>query len=382
MKKPILLFMTLILLGVMVGCQTFSSQPTTSTTTTTTTTTSTVSTTLSTLPVMYENPVWEPVLADPSIVKDDDGYYYAFGTQDYGQWGESFGTRYGPILKSTNLVDWEYAGSLFTMQTRPIWGAANAGVWAPDVVKIGSTYLAYYSLSVWGDPNPGIGVASSMHPLGPWVDHGKLFDSNSIGVNNSIDSTVFVFEDRVYLIWGSFRGLYGVELTADGLALKDGINAINTKVHIAGFDTSTSWNGSTYEAPYIVQKDGYFYLFVSSGTCCEGLNSSYNVRVARSTSPLGPYIDHLDRSILGGNRGYQVVMGSAYFVGTGHNSVIQDEAGEYWIVYHAYDVGETPNFGNSPRRVLMIDKLVWDESGWPRVFGAMPSNRPVPIPTT
>ncbi|MCK7488058.1 MAG: hypothetical protein MZU97_23140 [Bacillus subtilis] len=57
------------------------------------------------------------------------------------------------------------------------------------------------------------------------MDHGKLFDSNSIGVNNSIDSTVFVVDDRVYMIWGSFRGLYGVELTADGLALKDGANA-------------------------------------------------------------------------------------------------------------------------------------------------------------
>ena len=56
------------------------------------------------------------------------------------------------------------------------------------------------------------------------------------------------------MIWGSFRGLYGVELTSDGLALKDGENAKDTKVHIAGYDTSTGWNGSTYEGAYVILK--------------------------------------------------------------------------------------------------------------------------------
>ncbi len=329
----------------------------------------------------YTNPVYEPILADPSIVRDDDGYFYAFGTQDYGQWGDFFGTAYTPILKSSNLVDWEYAGSAFTLQNRPIWGTPNAGLWAPDIVKIGETYNLYYSLSTWGDPNPGIGVATASHPLGPWTDHGKLLDSSSIGVNNSIDPAVFVGEDdKVYMIWGSFRGLYGVELTDDGLALKDGNQAINMKVHVAGLDTSTGWNGATYEGAYVINKDGYYYLFVSSGSCCNGHSSSYHVKVSRSTSPLGPYYDDQGKSMLDTNRGYTVMVGSGYFAGPGHNSIIQDDADNYWIVYHAYDLQEPAYFGNSPRRSLMIDKLIWNEDGWPSVRGKMPSNNEQDVP--
>lgn len=388
MKKLLTTLLLLLFMMVLTGCftstssQTTSSQLSSQTTLSTTDTDTMTQTTTSTSVKRYQNPVFEPVLADPSIIQDDDGYYYVFGTQDYGQWGDTFGTRYTPILRSLNLTDWEYAGSAFTMQTRPIWGTPNAGIWAPDVVKINGMYMLYYSLSTWGDPNPGIGVASASHPLGPWTDHGKLFDSNSIGVNNSIDSTVFVHENRVYLIWGSFRGLYGVELTADGKSLLDGENARNTKVHIAGFPTSTPWNGATYEAPYIIYKDGFFYMFVSSGSCCDGHNSTYNVRVGRSTNPLGPYVDHLGRSMLDQFRGYQVITGSAYFKGPGHNSIIQDQAGDYWIVYHAFDVSQSANFGNSPRRSLMIDRLIWNQEGWPSVFGTMPSNRQTESPLT
>jgi arabinan endo-1,5-alpha-L-arabinosidase len=39
----------------------------------------------------YENPVFEPVIADPSIIKATDGHFYAFGTED--DWGDGKGTR-------------------------------------------------------------------------------------------------------------------------------------------------------------------------------------------------------------------------------------------------------------------------------------------------
>jgi arabinan endo-1,5-alpha-L-arabinosidase len=329
----------------------------------------------------YKNPVWAPVLADPAVIRHE-GVYYAYGTQDYGQWGEDdFGVRYTPILESTNLVDWTFAGSVFTMQTRPIWGTPNAGLWAPDIVKIGDTFNLYYSLSTWGDPNPGIGVATAPHPLGPWTDQGMVLRSIEIGVNNSIDPAVFEANGKVYMIWGSFRGIYGVELTADGLSLKDGDNAKNTKVLLAGLDTSFGWNAATYEAPYIIFKDGYYYMFLSSGTCCDGHNSTYNVRVSRSTNPLGPYHGSDGRNMLGTYRGHQVLQGSSHFFGPGHNSIAIDDDGQYWIVYHAFDGNEAPNFGNSPRRSMLIDLLEWDALGWPTVNGLMPSNleREIPI---
>lgn len=332
------------------------------------------------VPLIYTNPVWEPILADPAIIRHEDTFY-VYGTQDYGQWSENdYGVRYTPILESKDMVNWTYAGQVFTASKRPLWGTFNAGLWAPDIVKVGEKFNLYYSLSTWGDPDPGIGVASADHPLGPWTDHGQVLRSIEIGVNNSIDPAVFVEEGRVYMIWGSFRGLYGVELTADGLGLKDGANAKDTKIRVAGLDTSTSWNATTYEAPYIVKRHGYFYMFVSSGTCCDGHNSSYNVRVGRSTSPLGPYTDSNGESMLGSYRGHQVMVSSYYFAGPGHNAIVQDDEGQDWIVYHAFDTSETPNFGNSPRRSLMIDRLVWDENQWPSVQSLMPSRNSQPAP--
>ena len=332
-------------------------------------------------PNTYLNPVFEPVLADPTII-EHDGTYYVYGTQDYGQWGDEYGVRHIPILASENLVDWRYAGSAFTLADRPIWGTPNAGLWAPDIVKIGDTFNLYYSLSTWGDPNPGIGVATAEHPLGPWTDHGPVLKSLDIGVNNSIDPVVFEAEGNVYMIWGSFRGIYGVELTNDGLSLKDGANAANTKILLAGLDTNTPWNGATYEAPYILYKDQYYYMFLSSGSCCNGHESTYNVRVVRATSPMGPYYDHDARDALGTYRGYQVLIGSGFFAGPGHNAIIQDKAGDYWIIYHAFARDETPSYGNSPRRSLMIDLLIWDENGWPSVQTTMPSNSERSVPVT
>ncbi|MCF7932774.1 MAG: family 43 glycosylhydrolase [Acholeplasmataceae bacterium] len=359
MKKILLTLMLVLSIAVLAGCDDTPDDPDDEETPTEST---------------YLNPVWAPVLADPSVIRHE-GTYYAFGTQDYGQWGEDdFGVRYTPILSSADLVTWTYATSAFTMQTRPIWGTPNAGLWAPDIVKIGDTFNLYYSLSTWGDPNPGIGVATASHPLGPWTDQGPVLRSLDIGVNNSIDPTVFEANGSIYMIWGSFRGIYGIELTADGLSAKDGDNARNTKVLLAGLDTSFGWNAATYEAPYILYKDGYYYMFVSSGTCCDGHNSTYNVRVGRSESPMGPYVGSDGRSMLGTYRGHQVLMGSSRFKGPGHNSIAIDDAGHHYIVYHAFDTNEDPAFGNSPRRSMLIDLLHWDALGWPTTNATMPSN--------
>jgi len=325
------------------------------------------------MPKMYKNPVFEPVLADPSIIRADDGYIYAFGTADYSEWGEDFGTKYGPIIRSKDLIDWEFVGEVFNKQSRPVWGTPNAGVWAPDVVLFNSTYNYYYSLSTWGDTNPGIGIATASHPAGPWTDHGKMFTSLEIGVNNSIDPTVFFDKDGTpYMIWGSYRGLYGGELSSDGLSFKDA-NINETKTHVAGLDTSTPFNAATYEGAYVIYINGYYYMFVSSGNCCSGHTSSYNVKVGRSTSPLGPYYDHTGLDMFAANRGYQVLKRTNKVGGPGHNSIIKDDENDYWIVYHAFDTSKPEKVGNTQRRALFIDKLVWNETGWPSVEGTIPS---------
>ena len=308
----------------------------------------------------YSNPVFEPVLADPSIIRGGDGYFYAYGTED--TWDFSLDSKLVPIVRSTDLVNWEYIGDAF--EEKPSW-LGFKGIWAPDIQYINGMYYLYYSLSVWGDANPGIGVATSPTPQGPFTDQGKVFTSDEIGVENSIDPFVFTDDDgTLWMFWGSFRGIYAIQLSEDGLS------TVGDKHHIAG---------GAFEASYVIQKDGYFYLFLSTGSCCDGPNSTYNVRVVRSTELLGPYEDRRGHSAIGNAASLVMDKGSQY-VGVGHNSIVIDDAGDYWIVYHGINKDDPYLNNGASRRPMMIDKLIWDSKGWPQVNGFMPSETETEAP--
>ncbi|WP_274364125.1 family 43 glycosylhydrolase [Paenibacillus thermotolerans] len=315
-------------------------------------------------PVLYTNPVFEPVLADPSVIRGEDGLFYAFGTED--DWGDGEGSRLIPILKSPDLISWEVSGEAF--ESKPEW-KDSGGLWAPHIAYFNDKYYLYYSMSEWGDPNPGIGVAVADKPAGPFEDKGKLFTSDEIGVRNSIDPMLFVDNGTPYLFWGSFHGIYGIELAKDGLSIT------GEKFRIAGSD---------YEAPYIIKRDGYYYFFGSLGSCCEGENSTYRVAVARSDNIKGPYTDQQGDDIVY-SQGKPVVVGmfmtgeEKEFVGPGHNSIVRDDNGTDWLVYHAVDVSY-PKLGNgATRRPLMIDPLEWND-GWPALKDLRPSTKEQPGP--
>lgn len=308
----------------------------------------------------YENPVFEPTLADPSILRhsDDDGdVFYAYATEDHwydeAEQHDTQGLQYMPIVRSTNLVDWEYVGEVFN--SKPTW-KESGGLWAPEIAEFDGEFYCYYSYSEWGDENPAIGVATANHPEGPFEDHGKLFDSDEIGVENSIDPYFHVEDGIPYLFWGSWYGIWGVELSADGLEVA------GEPFRIADDDH--------YEAPYLIERDGYYYFFGSNGSCCEGQTSTYHVIVGRSESFDGPYVN-ANGDPLTENPGTLILEGSDVFVGPGHNAMIRDDAGDDWIVYHAYDADEAW-INDTPRRALMIDRVHW-EDGWPTVEDGVPS---------
>lgn len=296
----------------------------------------------------YHNPVVDTSLPDPTLIKCEDGYFYLYATENI---------RNVPILRSVNLVDWELIGTAFTDDSRPNF-EPKGRVWAPDINKIGDKYVLYYAMSVWGGEwTCGIGCAIADSPEGPFIDCGKLFRSNEIGVKNSIDP--FYIEDNgtKYLFWGSFRGIYVIELTDDGLAVKEG----STPVLIAG---------TAYEGTYIHKKNGYYYLFASTGTCCEGLKSTYTTVVGRSDKLMGPYVDKKGKRMLD-NHHEILIHKSDKFVGTGHNSeIVTDNEGNDWIFYHAFKVT------NPDGRVLMLDKVDWLDD-WPYVNEEIPSTTSV-----
>ena len=330
----------------------------------------------------YANPIYplvdgEPAqtyMADPYIIRGDDNLYYLYCTQtevvDPGisNIGKIF--KRGPVFVSVDMVNWVYKANVFE-NYEPTWGAKGAGVWAPTVCKVGLYYNFYYSLSVGNDKNPGIGVARSLTPYGPFEHYGKLFTSNEIGVTNSIDPHVFYDNGNLYMAFGSYGGLITiVELTEDGLGLKNGLTyQKENKVAIAGYETYEMKN---YEGTIIYKKDDTYYLFLSTGTCCSGSQSTYHVVVATSKSLFGPYVDSKGKGMFAPGRGdYVVVPSMSGAMGVGHMALIEDDLGDVWMVYHGYDTQSSTNND----RVLYLDKIIFDkETGLPHVENNKASN--------
>jgi arabinan endo-1,5-alpha-L-arabinosidase len=303
----------------------------------------------------YVNPVFQPVLADPSIVRCGS-FFYAYGTED--NWGTEGGYHLVPVVKSSNLVNWTFITDAFA--NKPSW-KTQGYIWAPDVTEVDGKFWMYYSYSTWGDSNPGIGLAVSDRAEGPFTDLGKVFDSKEIGVNNSIDP-FFIEENGVkYLFWGSFNGIYAVQLSNDGR-------------HPVGEKVKVAYNH--LEGTYIHKHNGYYYLFGSEGSCCDGANSSYRERVGRSSSLLGPYLDKDGNNIASGSYGEVLLHGNdgqGGFAGPGHNAeIITDDEGTDWHLYHAMLKSKATLSNGTNRRSLMLDKITW-VNDWPQIAGSQPS---------
>jgi arabinan endo-1,5-alpha-L-arabinosidase len=148
----------------------------------------------------YKNPVFEPILADPTVVKADDGWFYAYGTMD--NWGDGKGAHLIPVVRSKDLVHWTYVKDAFL--SKPAW-KEKGGIWAPEVVKVNGKYHMYYAYSTWGDPDPGVGLAIADSPAGPFTDNGKLFLSSEVNVPNSIDPFYHGREWQKIRVLGKFQ---------------------------------------------------------------------------------------------------------------------------------------------------------------------------------
>ena len=295
--------------------------------------------------VSYTNPIIREDAPDPTIIKAN-GYYYLYAT------GEK-------IYRSNNMINWQYVRKVFEGKTRPSFVDVSS-YWAPCITKQNNRYVLYFALSTWGGVDAaGIGVATASTPEGPFDianGNGKLFQSGEVGVKNSIDPNYIEENGRKYIIWGSFYGIYGIELNSDGLTVKDTRN----KFQLAG---------TYFEAPYIYKRGGYYYLFGSIGSCCEGDNSTYQTVVGRSTSFTGPYTARNGGRML--DNSFEVLLsGNSVWAGPGHNSrIIEDNSGTTWMTYHAYIRGQS-NIG----RTALIDEVKWSNDGWPYFTNGVPSN--------
>ncbi len=323
--------------------------------------------------------------ADPTITYAQDKNWYMYCTTDplngNDRTGSNFNFHLLPMLQSSDLVNWTYKGDVFS--TRPSWVADDAGLWAPEIQYYNNQYYLYYTASWTKLPGGGsaIGVATGPTPLGPWTDSG----SPVVEPHEAFccpGSRRWVFDPEIvtgpdgkrYIFYGSyFGGISARELSADGLHSNP---ATQTQITI----------DNRYEGPNVVKHGEFYYLFVSATDCCRGPLTGYSVFVGRSKNPLGPYVDREGVSLnpADGRVGGTPVlsMNGNRWVGTGHNSVFKDFAGQYWTVYHAVDRND-PYFTGAvgfTKRPVLLDPVDW-ENGWPNVRdGRWASDKPQPAP--
>jgi arabinan endo-1,5-alpha-L-arabinosidase len=225
--------------------------------------------------------------------------------------------------------------------------------WAPDVIHLTNRYLLYYTASTWGRKTSAIGLATNptLDPDDPkfaWTDGGLVIQSGDRDNFNAIDPSIAQdAQGNLWLAFGSFwSGIKLVQL--DSLTGKR--LATNSPIY------SLAWNNAI-EAPCLCRHGDYYYLFVNWGLCCRGNDSTYNIRIGRSPSITGPYLDKEGKDMVQG--GGSLFMGTVgEFIGPGHAGVLS-EAGTNWLSCHFYD---------GTRRgapTLAIRQLKWDENGWP-----------------
>ena len=291
----------------------------------------------------YKNPILERSMPDPTVVRDKEGNFYMFSTNM---------AKKVPIYTSSNLVDWRYFGDSFTSDQMPT-GLDGGGIWAPDVIEYKGYFLMAYSYSKGGEiHHNGIGLAICPTPKGPFKNLGLLFTSDEAGVLNSIDPALVKDKNKLYLLWGSFHGIYITELLWNKKNQKFTVD-LSSKVQLAG---------DIFEGAHIMKRGKYYYLFASIGSCCKRDESTYRVVVGRSLNLFGPYLDAHNLPMI--ENEYELFLsGNDKFVGPGHGStIITDKDGKTWYIYHSYIKGE----GEKGRRP-MLDEVRWNKDGWPYI---------------
>jgi GH43 family beta-xylosidase len=294
----------------------------------------------------YNNPVYRGDAPDPSVIRVGERDFWATTTST--EWAPQF-----PLLHSTDLVHWRQVGAVFPEP--PKWAAGK--FWAPEISYFNGVFYVYY-VAQHRDGPLTIGVATATRAEGPYTDHEPLVGQTS----GSIDPTPVTGDDgRRYLVWkedGNSRGLpttiWIQRLSDDGLSLAGEARAI--------LANDTPWEGHVVEAPSIIKRGEFFYLFYSGNSCC-GLNCKYAVGVARARSVMGPWEKFAGNPILKSN---------AHWRCPGHGSAVDTADGRTFYLYHAYAKHDSIFVG----RQTLLDEITWSSDGWPQInAGKGPSSQ-------
>ena len=271
-----------------------------------------------------------PYIHDPSTIAECDGKYYTFGTGGGG-------------LISEDGWNWHSGAD------RPGGGAA------PDVIKIGDRYLCIY-----GATGGGLGGGHSgriltmwnktLDPQSPdfkWTEAVEVCASDGMEDQDAIDPGLLL-DPTTGRMWVSYGTYFGTIRLIE-LDPKTGYRVKGNKEKDIAIDC---------EATDLIYRNGWYYLLGTHGTCCDGVNSTYNIVVGRARSVQGPYIDNVGRDMFHGG-GRMVIAAGDRKTGPGHfGRTIIDEGVEVMSCHFEAD------FDQGGRSVLAIRPLLW-KNDWP-----------------
>jgi len=298
---------------------------------------------------------------DPTIIRSGNMYYVL--STDPGTTNGQVGDL--PILCSSDQINWSRCGQVFN--TIPSWiTTLYPGIttlWAPDVSYFNGVYHVYYTASTFGTNTSSIGLATAPTMAGPWTDSGgPILQSTSHSAYNAIDPNILVdygtgtTMQHVWLSYGSFYGgIYQRELNPATGAL---LTTNTTNYHLASQPAMT---GNPIEGASLVQKNGYYYLFASLGSCCNSnfTTDTYEIVVGRGTSPNGPFLDQSGTDMLN-NGGTVVLSSSGEFTAPGGEFVYTDATNGDLITFHALSDNQ------NGLDYLFVNQLTWPNN-WPQI---------------
>lgn len=274
--------------------------------------------------------VGQPYIHDPSTIAECDGKYYTFGTGS------------GGLISADG---WTWKGGA----VRPGGGAA------PDVMKIGNRYLVVYGATgggLGGGHNGRILTMwnKTLDPQAPdfkYSDPIEVAASDGLEDNDAIDPGLLL-DPTTGRLWVSY-GTYFGNIRLIELDPKTGERVKGNEPLDIAIDC---------EATDLLYRNGWYYLLGTHGTCCDGVNSTYNIVVGRSRSVTGPYIDNVGRDMFHGG-GKMVIAAGDRVVGPGHfGRTVIDEGVEVMSCHYEAD------FDQSGRSVLGLRPLLW-KNDWP-----------------
>jgi len=294
---------------------------------------------------LYANATVDLDCPDPGVMKDGATYYLACTGGSYA------------LRKSSDLVNWQSIGTVMPGNNKPAWAASD--FWAPELHKVGNQYVAYFSAR----HNNGIfaiGAAVSATPGGPYKGQPQpLLQTGTPGV---IDAHFFRSPTgNNFLLWKPDSNAIGQQtsiriqpLSADGLSLTGSATTLLVN--------DRAWEGNVIEGAWMIYEGGFYYLFYSANGYA---STAYAVGVARATSPTGPFTKAAN----------PILVTRGAWAGPGHGSVVRGPRGDWVHVYHAWQAG---NVGQSPGRLVLVDRIAFD-NGWPNMVSA-PSRGSQPLP--